>query len=185
MTAPLTGHDVEDSCGKDVRSQVGHPKRGKRRDLRRLDDRGIAGRQGRAELPDRHHQRVVPGADTDGDAQGLPADHAREAPLVLSGGLAFLAAGGAGKKAQTVGYERDVRLGDRDRLADVDGLEPGELGCIGVDGVGQLEEHGAALFGRRVEPDLVVGLLRRVHRTLDVLACRRRQPWRSSSRWPG
>src|ERR1017187_8451326 len=44
-----------------------------------------------------------------------------------------------------------------------------KLGCIGVDGVGELEEHGAALFRRRVEPDLVVGSLRRAHRTFDVL----------------
>ena len=164
-----TGHDVEHTWRKDVRRQVGQAKRRERSDLRRLDDRGVPGRQGRSELPDGHHQWVVPRADADGDAQRLPADHGGEAPLVLSGRLAFLAAGSAGEKAQAIGYEGDVGLGDRYGLSDIDGLEPGELGCIGVDGVGELKEHGAALFWRCVEPDLVVGLLCRAYCTLDVL----------------
>ena len=164
-----TGHHVEHTCGEDVGCQLGQAKRGERCDLRRLDDRGIAGGQGRAELPDGHHQGVVPRADADGDAQWLPADHGGEAPLVLPGRLALLTAGSAGEKAQAVGHERDVALRDRDRLADIDGFEPGKLGCIGVDGIGEPEEHGAALFGRCVEPDLVVGPLRRAHRTSDIL----------------
>ena len=60
-------------------------------------------------------------------------------------------------------------LRDGDRLADVNRLEAGELVAIGVDGVGELQEHAGAFFRRRVEPDLVVGLLRRGHGAVDVL----------------
>src|SRR6266545_1579154 len=48
--------------------QLGQHQRGQRRGRRGLEHDGAAGRQRRADLPDRHHQRVVPWRDL--------ADHA-------------------------------------------------------------------------------------------------------------
>ncbi len=103
------------------------------------------------------------------DPEWLPADHAREAPLVLAARLALLAAGRAGEETQVVRDEGDVALREGDRLADIYGLEPCQLVAVGVDGVGQLQEHAGALFRGRVEPDVIESLLRRGDGAVDVL----------------
>ena len=92
-----------------------------------------------------------------------------KSPLVLPGRLALLAAGHARKKAQVVRDEGEITFCSADRLAGVYRLESGKFVGIGVDGVGELQEHRRALFGRGVEPDLVVGLLCRGHGPVDVL----------------
>ena len=60
------------------------------------------------ELPDRHHQRVVPRADAGDDADRLAPDHRRVALDVLAGGLALEVACGAGEEAEVVGAERHL-----------------------------------------------------------------------------
>jgi hypothetical protein len=165
---PFSGDDVEDPRREDLSCQLGEIKRGQRCDLRRLYDRGVARREGRADLPDGHHQGVVPRADAGDNPEGLPADHRGEAPLVLTSRLTLLATGRPGKKAQVVRDEGNVALGQGDGLSHVDRLEAGKLVRVGVKGVGQLQQHAGTLFGRGVEPDLVVGLLRRGHGPVDV-----------------
>jgi len=58
----VTGDDVEDALGEEVAGQFGEPDRRQRGVLGGLQDQRVAGHQRRADLPDRHQQRVVPGA---------------------------------------------------------------------------------------------------------------------------
>ena len=71
----LTAHHVEHAGGQHVGGQLGEAQRRVRRELRRLQHDGVAGRQRRTELPGGHVQRVVPGAD-----RGDHAERARGAP---------------------------------------------------------------------------------------------------------
>ena len=63
--------------------------RRQRRRAGRLEDDRVAGRQRRADLPDRHPDRVVPRADLADHADRLAPDEARVAAAVLVGGLAL------------------------------------------------------------------------------------------------
>ena len=97
--------------GKMLLRELGEPKRRKRRLLGRLDDRDVPGRERRAELPDGHHQRVVPRRDAGRDTDGLATDHRRVATHVLAGALPLETARGAGEEAQVVRPSRAARPG--------------------------------------------------------------------------
>ena len=103
--------------GKMSAGELRQPQRRQRRLLRRLQHDRVAGRERRADLPDRHHERVVPGRDRADDADRLPPDHARVSGQVLARGLALHAAAGAGEEAQVVHQERDLGAREADRLA--------------------------------------------------------------------
>ena len=99
-------HDVEhaggDAClGHDVGEQA----RGQRRPLRRLEDDGVAGRQGRSDPPGGEHQRRVPGRDDRDDTGGVVGD-----PLAVAAdlqvGVAELLLGVVGEVAEV---HRDPR----------------------------------------------------------------------------
>ena len=169
----VAGDDVEDAGGEDVGGELGEAQRGERRLLRRLEDHRVAGGQRRADLPDRHHQRVVPRRDRGDDAHRLAAGERGVAGEVLAGGLALHAARGAGEEAQVVDQERDLALGEPVRLADVRGLEEGELVGVRLDPVGELQQHPGALAGGAVEPALE-GVMRGVDGALDVLGAAHR-----------
>ncbi len=119
-------------------------------------------------LPDRHHQRVVPGADAADDPDRLAPDHRRVALDVLAGRLALEVAGGAGEEAEVVGRERHLVARGHERLADVHRLELRELLGVLVHHVGELVEELRALLRRLLEP-LRRGGLRRLDRAVDVL----------------
>ena len=91
--------------------------RRQRRRLGRLEHDRVAGGERRADLPDRHHQRVVPGRDLADDADRLAADERGVALDVLAGGLALQVAGGAGEEAQVVGDDRHLVARARPRSA--------------------------------------------------------------------
>jgi len=124
------------------------------------------GERGR-ELPDGHHQRVVPRRDPADDAERLAADHRRVPAHVLAGRLALEHAARAGEEPDVVGRDRHLVARVRQRLADVARLELREFLGVLVDQVGQLEQHLRALARRRVAP-LLVRLLRGFHRAVDV-----------------
>ena len=106
--------------GRMLGGELGELERRDRRRLGRLEHDRVAGRQRRADLPDGHHQRVVPRRDLADDADRLAADDRRVALEVLAGGLALHAARGAREEAQVVDHERDlVGLERLDRLAGV------------------------------------------------------------------
>ena len=69
------------------------------------------------DLPDRHHQRVVPGRDLADHADRLAAHEGGVALHVLAGGAALQAARGAGEEAQVVGHHGDLVARDRRRSA--------------------------------------------------------------------
>src|SRR3989304_2286497 len=79
-TSPVRGTMF--TCGgaprrEGVGRRRGEAYRGEGRLLRWLEDDGVAGGEGRPDLPDRHHQRVVPGGDRGDHADRLPAGAAR------------------------------------------------------------------------------------------------------------
>ena len=84
------------------------PERRQRRLLGGLEDLDVAGRERRPQLPDGHHQRVVPGRDPRDDPERLAPDDRRVALDVLAGGLALERARGAGEEAEVVGRERHL-----------------------------------------------------------------------------
>ena len=63
--------------GKDLARVVGEHQRRDRRLLRGLENRGVPGGERGADLPDAHHERVVPRRDLADDANRLAAEHRR------------------------------------------------------------------------------------------------------------
>ena len=116
-------------------------RRGGRR-VGRLDHEAVAGGEGRRDLPDRHHQRVVPGRHLGDDADRLAADVRRVAGQVLTGGLAFEHSGGTGEEADLVDRRRQLLgVGEPERLAGVLALDLDELVGALLHRVGELEQH--------------------------------------------
>ena len=120
--------DVEDAVGQaGFGEDLGELDRAERRQLRRLEDHGVAAGERRRRLPAGDLQRVVPGADAGDDAERL-------APRVAEGRrpevdvLAGKARGDAGEIVEAVGAGEHVDgRGLLDRLAGVAGLEKRQL----------------------------------------------------------
>ena len=165
---PVTGDHVQHAGRQHLLRELAQAERRERRLLGRLHDLDVAGRERRPDLPDRHHQRVVPRRDPGDDAERLAADDRRVALDVLRGGLALERASRAGEEAEVVGREGHLVAGDRHRLADVAGLELGQLVGVLLDQVGQLQQELGAVLGRLRGP-LRPGLLGRRHGALDIL----------------
>ena len=146
------GDDVENALREDVGGQLSEAQGRHRRRRRRLEHDRAARGERRAELPDGHHQRVVPRRDLAHDARRLAPNHARVGGGVLAGRLAFDHPRGAGEEAHVVDRELDVEVGHRLGLADVLLLEQGK--CLGVvlDGVGELVQRLGAVLWRGQRP---------------------------------
>ena len=176
---------VEDARRQDVRAPLGELQRRHRRRLGGLEDHRVAGGQGRADLPDRHHQRVVPGGDLADHADRLAADEGGVALHVLAGGAALQAAGRAGEEAQVVGHHRHLVLEHgAARLAGVGGLEVGDLLAALLDQVGHPQQRPGALARRRRRP-AVEGLLGGRDGAVDVGLGRERRLGDRPRRSPG
>ena len=132
--------------------QLGEAKGREGRLLGRLQNLDVPGRERGPELPDDHHQRVVPRGDPRDDPERLAADDRGVALDVLAGRLALERARGTGEEAQVVGRERHLVPGDRERLADVLRLEQRQLLGVLVDHVGELEQQLHPVPRRLVEP---------------------------------
>ena len=152
----------------DVLRELEEAQRRQWRLLGRLEDLDVAGGERRAELPDHHHQRVVPGRDPGHDAERLAADDRRVALDVLGRGLALEVARRAGEEAEVVDREGDLVHGDRGRLADVLGLELPQLLGVLLHDVREREQELHPVL-RRLRPPLVPGVARGVDRPLGVL----------------
>ena len=159
---------VEHPRGEDLGGQLSEPDGRCRGRRSRLEHGRAAGGQRRADLPDRHHQRVVPGRDLPDDPDRLAADDRRVALEVLAGRLALQAAGGAGEEPQRVDDRRDLVGLDRlDRLARVLGLDRRDLIAVLLDRVGQLQQRQRTVGRRGAAPGLKC-LRRGLDRTVDV-----------------
>ena len=132
------------------------------RGVARLEHDRVAGREGRRDLPDHHHQRVVPGRHLADDADRLAADERRVVLHVLAGRLALEQARGSGEEPEVVRAGRQL-LGRRqpDRLAGVLALDPHDLVGAVVDGVGDPEQRPGPLLGRGAAPAVERGVARR------------------------
>ena len=118
------GDDVEHARrDAGLERQLGQPQRGQRGLLGRLEHGRAAGGQRRPERTGGHAERIVPGDDMGGDAQGLhqrEVDHFR--PKRDGGTLDLV--GGTGIVDQRRDHAVDVALRLLQRLADVRGLQP-------------------------------------------------------------
>ena len=115
---PGTRDQVHGAGGNPGRlDQLPELERRERRQRRGLQDGRIPrGERGR-ELPDRHHERIVPWRDLTDHPDRLPADHARRAVRVFHRRLPGQRPGGARHEPQVVHAERQVAVpGLLDRL---------------------------------------------------------------------
>ena len=151
----VAGDDVEDAGREQVLGELGHLERRERRELRRLQHDAVPGRERRTDLPDRHHQRVVPRGDQPRDPDGLAPDEAGEPGHVLPGRAALLRARRAAEEPQVVDDRREL-LGHRDGvgLADVLGLELDDLLAVLLDPVGELQQGELPVLRGGVVPGL-------------------------------
>ena len=104
----VAGDHVQDARREDLRGELRQAQRRQRRLLGRLEHDDVAGRERRRDLPDGHHQRVVPGRDLADDPDRLAADHRRVAAHVLAGRAALEHARRAGEEAEVVGGDRHL-----------------------------------------------------------------------------
>ena len=155
---PLAGRDtvarddVQHARGQHVGGELGEAKQRERRLLGRLQHLRVPGGERRSELPDGHHQRVVPRRDPGDDPERLAADHRRVAAHVLARALALEQARRAREEAQVVDAHRDLVARVGERLADVRRLDPGELLGVLLQHPREREQRLGALARRRVEP---------------------------------
>ncbi len=121
----------------------------------RLDDRAVAGGEGRADLPRRHDQREVPRDHAGGDAVGLVLDEVgrrrERRPFELD--LVGLLLGQAGEPLEgALGAGHVGERGLLDGAAAVAGLHLGELVGLGAEQLGDLVELGPPLLAAHLGP---------------------------------
>ncbi len=171
----VAAHDVEDAGRQVLRADLGEQRRAGGRGVAGLEDDRVAAGQRRGDLPDHHHQRVVPRRDLADHADRLAADPRRVVGHVLAGRAALQDARGAREEAEVVGgVGHLLRHGQVQRLAGVLALDLVDLVHAGLDRVGDLEHRGGAVLRRRVTPALEGGRRGGV-RTVDVLGARHRR----------
>lgn len=165
------GDEVEDTGGEaGLLDEVGEDETRQGRLLGRLHDNGVAGGQGRADLPGKHEQGEVPGnnltADTNLEDQLATEVQSERARVVTYGllagvvehvggnvdGLALNLVGPATVVTDAGGNGADIALGHGDGLAVVKGLDGGEQVEVLLDKVGELEKQAAALRGSDLAP---------------------------------
>ena len=165
----VAGDDVERAGRQELRGELGQPQRALGSGVARLEDDGVAGREGRADLPHGHQQRVVPRRHLADDADRLAPDPGGVAGQVLAGRLALEHPGRPGEEPELVDHRRDLLArGERLDLAGVLRLQGDELLGVRLDRVGDLQQRLLALAGRRTSP-LAEGLVGRRVGRVDLL----------------
>src|SRR5205085_10648756 len=103
------------------------------------------------ELPGRHHQRVVPGHDLARDADRLlqRVEEERASDRVRAAGDRR---DRGAVEAEVLDRLVELRFDGRDRLADVPGLELGELLAVRDERVGEGVQQDRALVWRSLDP---------------------------------
>ncbi len=167
----LAGDHVEHARRQDLvlGDELGHAQRGEGGELGGLEHHGVAGGEGRTDLPDGHHQRVVPRGDGPHHAERVAAQERRVAGHVLAGGAALEGAGGAGEEAQVVDHLAHLVGHGVDGLAHVLALELAELVAVLVEHLGQLPEGVGPVARRGRSPLAGEGCGGGRHRGVDVV----------------
>ena len=142
----VAAQDVERARREEFGRNPSQQHRGGRRCLGGLQHDGVARGQRRGDLPDGHHQGVVPRRDLRADPDRLSADHRRVAGRVLPGRGAFQVPRRPGEEPQRADALRDfLAQHDRPDLAGLAYLEVGELLRARLEGVGDLQQRDLAL----------------------------------------
>ena len=149
----VAGDDVEGARREELGGDLGEQEGGLRRGVTRLEDDRVARSQSGGDLPDRHHEGVVPGRHLTDDTDRLAADPRGVALHVLAGRAPLEDPGGPGEEADLIDRGRDLLArGEGMRLAGVLSLEAHEVISALLDGVGQFEQGLLALAGGRAAP---------------------------------
>lgn len=167
--ATETGDDVDDTgreAGLD--DQLGGVQTRQRGLLGGLDDNGVTGGNGRADLPGPHEQREVPGDDLTADTDGLVAG-VGEGLGVGVNGLTGDLVGPATVVAQAASGSGDVALGHGDGLAVVQSLNSGQGLDVALEQVRQLGEHAATVRGGHAAPGTLEGGASGLDGNVDIL----------------
>src|SRR5215210_1488525 len=149
--APRPDDDVYDALG-DARLEHYAPELhgGKRRELGRLEDEGVARREGRGHLPARNGEREVPRDDEPDDAQRL-AERNVDAPRDRNG-VAEQSLRHPRVVVEGLRHHRHLGAGVADGLARVLRLQLREVLVFCVQGVGEAPEEARAVVGLYVPP---------------------------------
>ena len=147
--------------------------RGQRGQLGRLEHDGVAGGQGRGQLPGGDGEREVPGHDQPHHPQRLPEGQVD--PAGHRDGVAEQPLGGAGVVGEGVGHHAHLAPGVGDRLAGVAHLQLGQALAFGVEAFGQAAQQPAPVRGGDGPPALERGR-RPGHGRVGVVRGGRLQP---------
>src|SRR5581483_7012051 len=148
----IPGDHVEDARRKDGACVFSHHQRCKRRLLGWLRDADIARCQRRADLPDCHHQWVVPRRDLSGDTNRFAAYHRCVPTNILSGRRPLEASRRTCEEAEVVHALSSLMSRIHQGLANVLRLQAGEHLEVLVDRIGQPEEERRSLTRRCLKP---------------------------------
>lgn len=136
----------------------------------RFQHHAVARRKGRRNLPDRHHQRIVPGRDTADDTQRLTQDVMQRAVIGDGAGAADLV-GSLGHVAQGQhGTGHVDRQHLRNRLAHFQRIERGKKVAVRLDQIGKTRQNPDPASQRHTRPDaLVEPLAGNTGRAFDIV----------------
>lgn len=165
----ISADDVENTRRQELVAQFGQQDRRCRGRVARLQHDGVPRSEGGRDLPDRHHQRVVPRRHLTHDPDRLAPDPGRVPGQVLPGRPPLQHPRGPGEEAQLVHAGRQfLARGQRERLPGVLALHPGELVRPRLQRVRDLQQHPLPVRRCRVPPGLE-GSGRSPHRLVDIL----------------
>ena len=151
----ITVDHVEDTRRQELGGDLGHEGCGRGRGVARLEHDGVAGGEGRSELPHSHHHRIVPRRDLGADPDRFAPDEAGHPAHVLGSCLALEMSGGSCEEADLIHHRRDLfTASERNRLAGVGHLARNQLLGAGLDGIGDPEQCERSLRWRRFLPFL-------------------------------
>ena len=147
---------------------------GGRRELRRLENECVAGREAGCQLVHREQQRRVPRRDRNTDAERLVARVVERVGLVDRQHSAFDLVRQSAEVAEILGQVAHLRAHLRDQLAVVAHFNPREPFRVALDQVRQAEHEQAASACRQLRPRAVQRLVCRLDRAFRVgLLCAR------------
>ena len=125
-------------------------------ELRLLEDEGIAGSQGRADLPGDLQQRVVPWGNQATDADGLGIDAGAQVGILRVDHAAGLVLGQGAEVLEGVGDVIHIAQRFLVALAGISGLGLREKLLVLADEIGHADDELATLGGRGIGPLAVI-----------------------------
>lgn len=161
--------NVQDTSGEAGLLDEGSKSQGRQRGLLSgLEDNGVAGGQGGANLPGKHQQGEVPWDDLAADTNSLGAGVVEHVGGDVDG-LALDLVGPATVVAQAGNNGTDVAAGHGNGLAVVERLNGSQLLRVLFGQVGQLQQQVTALLGGDLLPGALKGSAGSIDGKIDIL----------------